>query len=85
MIIIQIRYNGSLSFLQEIFPTQRSNPGLTHCRQILCQLIHREAQEYWGGWAIPSLVDLPNPGIEPGSPVLQTGGVELDEELKSEP
>ena len=26
---------GSLSFLQGIFPTQGSNPGLPHCRQIL--------------------------------------------------
>ena len=29
---------GSLSLLQGIFPTQRSNPGLRHCRQILYQL-----------------------------------------------
>ena len=26
---------GSLSFLQGIFPTQGSNPGALHCRQIL--------------------------------------------------
>ena len=26
---------GSLSLLQGIFPTQQSNPGLPHCRQIL--------------------------------------------------
>ena len=31
----------------------------------------REAQEYWSGWPIPSLVDLPDPGIEPGFPALQ--------------
>ena len=28
---------GSLSLLQEIFPTQESNQGLLHCRQILYQ------------------------------------------------
>ena len=28
---------GSLPLLQEIFPTQGSNPGLPHCRQILYQ------------------------------------------------
>ena len=28
----------SLSLLQGIFPTQGSNPGLPHCRQILYQL-----------------------------------------------
>ena len=40
---------GSLSLLQGIFPTQGSNPGLPHCRQILYQLSHREAQEYGVG------------------------------------
>ena len=32
---------GSLSLLQGIFPTQGSNPGLLHCRQILYQLRHK--------------------------------------------
>ena len=32
---------GSLSLLQGIFPTQGSNPGLAHCRQILYQLSHK--------------------------------------------
>ena len=32
---------GSLSFLQEIFPTQESNQGLLHCRQILYQLSYQ--------------------------------------------
>ena len=31
---------GSYSLLQGIFPTQGSNPGLPHCRQILYQLSH---------------------------------------------
>ena len=31
----------SLSLLQRIFPTQRSNPGLPHCRQFLYQLSHK--------------------------------------------
>ena len=31
---------GSLSLLQGIFPTQESNWGLTHCRQILYRLSH---------------------------------------------
>ena len=33
---------GSLSLLHGIFPTQGSNPGLPHCRQILYQLSHKE-------------------------------------------
>ena len=37
------------SLLQGIFPTQKLKPGLLHCRQILYQLSHREAQEYWSG------------------------------------
>jgi len=32
---------GSLSLLQWIFPTQKSNPGLLRCRQILYQLSHK--------------------------------------------
>ena len=32
---------GSRSLPQGIFPTQGSNPGLPHCRQILYQLSHR--------------------------------------------
>ena len=32
---------GSLSLLQGIFPTQGSNPGLPHCREILYQLSHQ--------------------------------------------
>ena len=32
---------GSLSLLQGIFPTQGSNPGLPHCREILYQLNHK--------------------------------------------
>ena len=32
---------GSLSLLQGIFPTQESNQGLLHCRQILYQLSYR--------------------------------------------
>ena len=32
---------GSLSLLGGIFPSQGSNPGLPHCRQILYQLSHK--------------------------------------------
>ena len=36
-------------------------------------------QEYWGGLPFPSPGDLPDPGIKPGSPVLQA------DSLPSEP
>ena len=62
---------GSLSLLQGIFPTQGSNPGLQHCRQILYQLSHKGSPRRLEWIAFPSPVDLPDPGIEPGSPALQ--------------
>ena len=33
-------------------------------------------QEYWSGLPLPSPGDLPNPGIEPGSPALQTDALQ---------
>ena len=69
---------GSHSLLQAIFPSQGSNPGLPHYRQILYQLSHREVQEYWSGQLIPSPADLPDPGIELGSPALQMDSLPND-------
>ena len=37
---------GSLSLLQEIFPTQESNQGLLHCRQILYQLSYQGSHTF---------------------------------------
>ena len=37
--------------------------------QISC-IVGGEVHEYWSGEPIPSPVDLPNPGIKPGSPAL---------------
>ena len=62
---------GSLSLLQGIFLTQGSNPVLLHCRRFFTHWATRKAQEYWSGSPIPSPVDLPNPGIQLGSPSLQ--------------
>ena len=45
---------GSLSLLQGIFPTQGSNPGLPHCRQILYQLSHK---------GIPRILGLGSPSL----------------------
>ena len=38
---------GSHSLLQGIFPTQGSNPGLLHCRQILYQLSHKGKYSFY--------------------------------------
>ena len=43
----------------------------------------REAQEYWRGQPIPSPGDLPDPGIEPGSPALRVDS--LPAELPGKP
>ena len=43
---------GSHSVLQEIFPTQGSNPGLLHCWKILYHLSHK-GSIILSGWGIP--------------------------------
>ena len=35
-------------------------------------------QEYWSRWPFPSPEDLPNPGIEPGSPALQADSLPFE-------
>ena len=56
---------GSLSLLQGIFPTQGSNPGLLHCRQILNQLSHQGSPlSTLGRWKETSL-DSSAPAILP--------------------
>ena len=44
---------GSLSLLQVLFPTQGSDPGLPHCRQILYQLSHKGSLRIleWVKWS----------------------------------
>ena len=49
---------------------------LTHCDPMT--IAHQvplsmefSRQEYWSGLSFPTLEDLPDPGIEPGSPALQ--------------
>ena len=40
-------------------------------------------QEYWSGLPFPSLGDLPNPGIEPGSPALQADSLPTEPQGRS--
>ena len=56
------------ALLQGIFSTQGWNPGLLHCRKILIlyHLSHQGSPRI-----LPSLGELPDSGIELGSPVLQ--------------
>ena len=39
--------------------------------------------EYWSGQPFPSPGDLPNPGIEPGSPALQVDSLPAEPQGKS--
>ena len=80
---------GSLSLFQGIFPSQGLNPGLLHCGQILYQLSHKGSPRIleWVAYPFssgsPSSGDLPEPGIEPGSPALQEDS--LPTELSEKP
>ena len=62
---------GSCSLPQGIFPTQRWNPRLPYCRWILYQLSHKGSPRILEWVTYPFPADLPNPGIELGSPALQ--------------
>ena len=74
---------SSLSLLQGVFQTQGSNPDLPHWRRILYQLSHQGSPRILEWVASPSPGDLPDPGIKPGSPVLQADS--LPTELWGEP
>ena len=62
---------GSLSLLQRNFPTQGLNPGLPHCWQVLYQLSHKGSPRILEWVAYPFSSNLPDPGIDLGSPALQ--------------
>ena len=74
---------GCHTLIQGIFPTQRSDPGLPHCRQILYQLGHQGSPWILERVAYPFSRDLLNPGVEPGSPALQVDS--LPTELPGKP
>ena len=71
---------GSLSLLQRNFPTQESNWGLLHCRQILLPAVMQfSRQEYWSGLPFPSPEELPNPGIKLWSPASQADSLPFEQ------
>ena len=61
--------NESESEVAQSCPTLR-NP-------VDCSLPGSSRQEYWSGLPFPSLEDLPDPVIEPGSPALQADNLLL--------
>ena len=73
MIIIKIKLTInalclSLSLVSQSCPTL-ATPWTVACQAPLSVGFSR--QGYWNGLLFPSPGDLPNPGIEPGSPALQ--------------
>ena len=75
---------GSLSLLQGIFPTQGSDPGLSHCRRVLYQLRHKASPRILEWVAYPFSGRSFWPGIEPGSRALQVDSLpaELSGKMK---
>ena len=74
---------GCHALLQGIFPNQGWNPGLLHCRWILYCLSHQGSPRTLEWLSYPSPGDLPDSGIEPGSPALQADS--LPAELPGKP
>ena len=66
---------GSLYLLQGIFPTQRWNLGLPHCRWILYQLSHKGSPRTLEWVTYPFSGGSSQPGIKPGSPALQVNSL----------
>ena len=63
---------GCHAFLQGIFPTQQSNPGLPHCRQILYPLSHQESPGNplkWMGHLPPFTQSYTGPPAAPPRPL----------------
>ena len=64
---------GSLSLLQGIFPTQRSNPSLLHCRWILYQLSHKGSPRILEWVAYPFSSGYSRPKNQSGVPCISGG------------
>ena len=62
---------GSCSLLQGIFPTQGSNPGLPHCRQILYCLSYQGST---GGDGHQQMVTVPREACRHGAGTVREGG-----------
>ena len=74
---------GSLSLLQGSSQSRDRTQVSRIVGGFLTSWATREAQEYWNGQPIPSLGDLPDPGIEPGSWALKADS--LPTELPAKP
>ena len=64
----ELPFSLSLSLVAKLRPTL-ATPWTVACQAPLSMEFSR--QEYWSELPFPSPGDLPDPGIEPGSPALQ--------------
>ena len=71
---------SSLSIVTKLYPTL-ATPWTVACQAPPSVGISR--QQYWSRLPFPSLGDLPDPGIKPGSPALQADS--LPTELRGKP
>jgi len=74
---------GSHAFLQGIFTTQESNPGLAHCRWVPYHLSHQKSPRTLGWVPLPFSRGSSNPGIQLEPPALQVDS--LPSELPVKP
>jgi len=58
------------------FPFSRGSSQPRDWTQVFC-IVGGFSQGYWNGWPIPSQVGLPNPGIKPGFPQVDSLPTEL--------
>ena len=75
---------GSISLLQEIFPTQGSNPRLPHCRRILNQLSHQGSPRILEWVVYPFSRGSTHPAMKPGSPALQVDSLPAEPPRKQD-
>ena len=69
---------GTHSLLQGIFRRPRDQTQVSRVAgRFFIVGAARDAQECWSGQPIPSPGDLPDPGIEPGSPAGQAASLHL--------
>ena len=75
---------SSLSLLQGIFPTQRPNPGLLHCRRILYQLSHKGSPRILEWVAFPFSSGASQPKNQTGVPCI-AGGFLINWAMREDP
>jgi len=72
MYSILVKWSSSSSVSRSVVSDSVTPQTVAHQAPLSMGL---SSQEYWSGLLFPLLEDLPDPGIEPGSPALQAGSL----------